>query len=64
MSSPTDDEIFSQVSPFEGGASKRILNMPNDAIVEVSESFSEAYTPVDSNLEVEDSIDLRPTIFA
>ena len=31
-----------------------------NAIVEVSESPSEAYTPVDSNL----SPDLRPTIFA
>jgi hypothetical protein len=38
--------------------------MTNEAIVEVLESPSEAYTPVESNLEAEDSVDLRPTIFA
>jgi len=46
-----------------------MTNMINDAIVEVSESPSEAYTPIESNLGAEDdqnqqSPGLRPTIFA
>ena len=65
MSSPTDDEIFSLVSPFDGGPQRIMTNMPINAIVEVSESPSEAYTPIDSNLAGDDlSPDLRPTIFA
>ena len=41
------------------------MNMPINAIVEVSESPSEAYTPIYSNLAGDDlSPDLRPTIFA
>tara|TARA_B110000285_G_scaffold204255_1_gene241049 strand:- start:706 stop:837 length:132 start_codon:yes stop_codon:yes gene_type:complete len=43
-----------------------MTNLQNDAIVEVSESPSEAYTPIDSNLPEteEQSPELRPTIFA
>lgn len=44
-----------------------MTNLPNEAIKEVSESPSEVYTPIDSNLQEEDngeSPDLRPTIFA
>ena len=47
-----------------------MTNLPNEAIVEVSESPSEAYTPIESNLATDDfsqnqhSPELRPTIFA
>lgn len=44
-----------------------MTNLPINAIVEVSgESPSEAYTPIDSNLNGSDDVspDLRPTIFA
>jgi len=51
-----------------------MINMANEAIVEVSESPSEAYTPIGSNVgtsnenlrfaKQQTSPELRPTIFA